>query len=332
MWELTNHTRFKAERAFARDLQGAEVWLVAVRGTFSVDAAGNPQPAEAQADVCLAPEYLGEPGRSSLRYAPDLVRTKLRTDVLLHGCAYAPGGRQVPHMDVSLSVGPVSKRLRVWGDRVWKSSVLGLKPGSPDPFTRQSITYERAYGGTLPGNGPGPLRQETRNPVGMGVSPSTGQPLPNVEYAGHPAGSSGWKRPAGFGPIPPEWSPRRELAGTFDAAWEQRRMPLLPLDFQDAHFQCAPEDQQAPGFLCGGEEVVLEGLTPEGTWRFRLPRVTRGFRTRIDGGTTHHRADLHTVLLEPDARRVVLVWQTALPCHHTLYRLEQTTVYEKVQL
>jgi hypothetical protein len=45
-----------------------------------------------------------------------------------------------------------------------------------------------------------------------------------------------------------------------------------------------------------------------------------------------HRADLHTVILEPDHRRVTLVWQTSLPCHHTLYSLEQTTAYEKVRL
>jgi hypothetical protein len=332
MWHLVNHTRFKAERAFARDLHGAEVWLVAVRGTFSLDKAGNLQSAEAQAEVCRAPEYMGEPGRSSLRYAPDLVRTKLRTDVLLHGCAYAPGRRPISHVEVFLKVGPVSKRLRVWGDRIWKPSLLGPKPGAPEPFTRLPITYERAYGGTVLGNAPGQILQEVRNPVGIGLVPAPGAPLPNVEYPEHPVGTKEWKYPAGFGPIPPDWSPRRELAGTFDAAWEQRRMPLLPLDFQDTHFQCAPEDQQAPDFLRGGEEVLLEGLTQEGVWRFRLPRITLGFRTRINGGTVDHRAELHTVILEPDSRRVTLVWQTALPCHHTLYSLEQTTVYEKVQL
>jgi hypothetical protein len=303
-----------------------------VRGTFDMDAAGNLKPAEAQEDVRREPEYLGEPGRSSLRYDTDLVRSKLRTDVLLHGSAHAPGEKPASHVDVHLSVGPISKHLRVWGDRVWKLSPLGPKPSAPEPFTRLPITYERAYGGSAPPDAPQPLRQEARNPVGVGLFPSEDEPVPNVEYPGHPAGAAGWARPAGFGPIPPSWSPRRELAGTFDAAWEQRRMPLLPLDFQEGHFQCAPEDQQAPGLLRGGEDVLLEGLTPSGVWRFQLPRVPLGFRTRINGGTVDHRANVHTVILEPDARRITLVWQTALPCHDTLYSLEQTTVYEKVQL
>jgi hypothetical protein len=103
----------------------------------------------------------------------------------------------------------------------------------------------------------------------------------------------------------------------------------VPHDFQDAFFRCAPADQQAPGFLRGGEEVVLHNLTPEGLVRFALPRVALGFRTRVGGGTTHHRGDLHTLVIEPEARRFMMVWQTALPCHHTLYTLRETVVVEK---
>lgn len=316
-----------------RDLNGAEISLVAVRGTFSVDTAGNLQVSENQAPVCRAPEYIGTPGQSSLRCDHDFVRTKSRTDVLLHGSAYAPACKVVNYVDVSMSVGPISKRLRVWGNRAWKSSAFRMVPDEPQPFACLPITYERAYGGSSADEVLGSVRQSTQNPIGLGLAPSPGQFVPNIEYPEHPAGTAGWKqRPAGFGPIPQDWSPRRELAGTFDAAWERSRMPLLPLDFQDAHFQCAPADQQASGFLRGGEEVLLHGLTPEGVCRFRLPRVTLGFRTRIDGRSVDHRADLHTVLLEPDAHRVTLVWQTALPCHHTLYSLERTTVFEKAQV
>lgn len=109
-------------------------------------------------------------------------------------------------------------------------------------------------------------------------------------------------------------------------------MPLPPADFRDDHFQCAPEDQQALGFLRGGEEVLLVGMTPEGILRFRLPRVTLGFVTHMGGELVNHRASLHAIIVEPDETRVVLVWQTALPCHRTLHRLDGTTVYEKVPL
>src|SRR5262245_29877421 len=36
MWSVINKSRFKAGRAFARDVQGAELWIVAVRATFTI--------------------------------------------------------------------------------------------------------------------------------------------------------------------------------------------------------------------------------------------------------------------------------------------------------
>jgi hypothetical protein len=119
------------------------------------------------------------------------------------------------------------------------------------------------------------------------------------------------------------------LAGTYDAAWQRSRQPLLPDDFDDEFYRCAPVDQRVGGFLQGGEEVALGNLTASGLLRFRLPRVSLGFRTRIEGGTTNHRGQLHTVIIEPEESRLILVWQTALPCHHTLYSLQETVVFEK---
>jgi hypothetical protein len=46
----------------------------------------------------------------------------------------------------------------------------------------------------------------------------------------------------------------------------------------------------------------------------------------------HHSPNLHTVIIEPDEQRLIMVWNIALPCHHTLYTLEKTIVFEKEQL
>ncbi len=323
MWAVTNETPFKAERAFARDADGAELWVVAVRATFTFDADGRVAVADEQDDVCLAPVYRGEPGRSALRYDADLVRTKPGTDVVLHAHAHAPGGYPAPVVDVGFSVGPLAKRLRVVGDRAWVDGWHGRAASDPAPFVTLPICYERAWGGPL---GAGDARDPS-NPVGVGAD---GAAIPNCYLAdgAHRSARDGGT-PAGFGPIPGDWQPRVRLAGTYDEAWERERQPLVPSDFQDAFFRCAPADQQVPGFLRGGEEVVLHNLTPEGLVRFQLPRVALGFRTRVDGGTTHHRGQLHTVIIEPEARRLVMVWQTALPCHHTLYTLKETVVAEK---
>jgi hypothetical protein len=92
MWQLVNNTPFAAERAFVRDQNGAEVWLVAVKGTYDIKPDGTTALAEKQIEVCMAPEYFGVPGKSSLRYESDLVHTAAYR-CHLHGHAYAPNGR-----------------------------------------------------------------------------------------------------------------------------------------------------------------------------------------------------------------------------------------------
>src|SRR5262249_30075160 len=116
---------------------------------------------------------------------------------------------------------------------------------------------------------------------------------------------------------------------TYDAAWDAERRPLPPLDFDDRFFQAAPADQQAPRFLRGGEPVELFNLTPGGVLRFQLPRVAIGFVTQVGGEQRPHSPRLHTVIIEPDHPRVILVWHTALACHRDVYTLRQTHVFLK---
>ncbi|MGD2151792.1 MAG: DUF2169 domain-containing protein [Gemmatimonadales bacterium] len=332
MWQLVNETAFAAERSFVRDREGAEVWIVAVKATFTVGPDGTTELAKDQERVLQTPRYLGEPGRSSLLYESDMVYTKVATDVILHGRAYARGGRPAVAVEVALRVGKLSKALRVLGDRRWEAGPVGLRIGEPEPFQRMPIVYERAFGGSddvSEQNG-----FEPRNPIGTGFATAPehliGRPLPNVEEPGELITS--WKqrpRPAGFGPIAPHWSPRRELAGTYDERWERERLPLMPVDFDDRFYCCAPEDQQVPGFLRGGEPVELHNLTAGGLLRFPLPRVYLAFATRFGRQVVGHSAALHTVIVEPDHPRVIMVWHTSLPCHNRDQELEMTRITQK---
>jgi hypothetical protein len=335
MWQVDNRTPFAAERTWVRGLNGAEIWLVAVKCTFDVAADGTTRIAAEQPPVTMAPEYLDPavPVKSSLKHDMDLVRTKLTTDVVVLGHAYAPFGEPVDTVDVGFRVGPVSKMLRVTGDRFWRNGRIS----APVPFVKMPIVYERAYGGFDPASRDTDQPQwDVRNPIGTGfvlsASSAEGLRLPNVEYPGHPVAI--WKdrpEPAGFGPVCSHWHPRVRLAGTYDESWQQDRFPLLPLDFDDRHYQCAPTDQQAPQFLSGGETVVLRNLTPNSELRFALPRVFLGFETFFSGGErqVHERPRLHNVIVEPDHLRVSLVWHSALPCHPKVYKLERTRVFEK---
>jgi len=262
------------------------------------------------------------------------VRTKQTTDVLLIGHAHSPGGVPVTQLDVGLRVGPIAKRLRVTGDRVW----LGGSPSEPEPFSTMPLVWERAYGGIDPWTRDAPLPQfDVRNPVGTGyvaeAAHAEGVRLPNIEYPDQCVRAcSDRPEPAGFGPLCNHWQPRAGLAGTYDEAWQRDRSPLLPTDFDDRHYQCAPADQQAPQFLRGGEPVVLINVWPRAeVLRFNLPRVILGLESSfLDGSRRpHERPKLHTVLAEPDLSRVSLVWHSALPCHSSVNKLQKTRIVEK---
>lgn len=320
MWELKNQTRYEAEQTFLRDKDGAEVWIVVVRGTFDIQPDGAASIATDQLPVVRAPAYQGELGRSSLQYDSDLAFTKHTTDVVLHGYAYAPDGRPAEEVDVLLSVGgSIEKTLRVVGDRRWVARDDSLTP--PEPFLRMAITYERAYGGA---DREDENVYEPRNPVGTGLVPKEGSLAPNVL----PLDGSEQELVA-FGPIPRAWEPRVALAGTYDDAWRESRFPLLPLNFDERFFQCAPRDQQPESWLEGGEEIRLINLSPEGELTFELPRVRLFFETTFVDETVEHPARLHTVIIEPEERRLHMVWQTRLDCHPKVNKLIETTIVEE---
>ena len=336
MWALENQTSFASGRSWVRDREGAEIWLVAVKGTYDIDGSGATRLADKQVEVFLTPQFSGEPGKSSLLYDADLPRTKLTTDVILNGSAYAPHGLPAVTVDVSMRVGGLVKSLHIVGDRVWAATAIGpWLSWPPKTFNKMPIVYERAYGGE-------DLRSKNkawdrRNPVGTGFATNrshlTGKQAPNIYPIGSAAFTFGQKPPpAGFGAISTYWSPRVELAGTYDSEWEASRAPLVPEDFNDRFYQCAPADQQSAQFLKGGEEVELRNLSSGGYLAFTLPRVVLGFETDFGDEIVNHRANLHTVVLEPDVSRVIMVWHSALACHPKVTKLRRTRIIEKTLL
>ena len=325
MWQVENTTPFAVAGNWTRDRDGAEVWLIAVRCLFDIHSNGATSISEKQEDPVLGPVFSGEPALSSLISDSDFHLTKPTTDIVLHGHAYAPEGGLATQVDVLMRVGGVRKTLRIFGDRQYERRLGGLGPSGPQPFAKIPIVYERARGGR---QREAPERSEhvrldKRNPAGRGFEARLGDAVANIE-APEATGADG---PLGFGPIAPHWSPRVELAGTYDAGWRRRRMPLFPDDLDDRFFLCSPADQRPREHLRGGEEVELRNLTPTGSMRFCLPRVAFRCETRLRGKqAVVHRGAIHSVILEPDRSQVAMVWQSALRIHADVHRLEETHV------
>jgi len=329
MLQLTNSTGLEATIFVSPDPDGVDSVYTVVKGTFVLG--DRLVPTDEQVPVILMPEHYGDPAQTSIRVPSDVSFVKPGTDVLLVGHAYSPGGRPTAQMDVSLSVGPVEKVVRVFGDRTWKGNGVGYSTTWPEPFERIPLVWERAYGGTEVVKGQ-PTRAEARNPVGAGFRardgerPIAGMPLPNLEDPAAPIRS--WKDappPACFAPVSAHWQPRISYAGTYDEAWQADRAPYLPTDFDERFFQLAPPGLVVPGYLQGGELVEVRGATPGGVVRFELPAVRVTVTHTLDAGARPCPAPLDTVLIEPDAGRVVLVWRSVLACDKKTLRVREVT-------
>ena len=330
MWIVENKTPFDAAGTFTRNQAGAEVWVVAIKGTFAVSEDGSVTVADHQEPVCRTPVYMGEPGNSSLKYDVDLILEKPATDVILHGNATAPGGRPVKELDVMMRVGGIQKHFMVTGDHHWRRGIFMSKT-SIQPFTKIPLLYERAFGGKdLSHNKIKKHGYEARNPVGTGyfrtASHRKVMPVPNICFSGNKRRRS---EPAGFGPIPAHWEPRSSFMGTCDEEWAKTRRPLPPKDFDPRFYQQAPADQQVEGYLQGGEPVVLVNLSPVSSMKFNLPEVKPRCTTLIGNDAVDHDINLHTVIMEPEESRLMMVWHCAFECHNREHLLEKSIVRMK---
>jgi hypothetical protein len=229
-------------------------------------------------------------------------------------------------------VAGLEKVLVVHGTRVYYRGALGWSTTSPRPFTTQPIHYEWAYGGVdLAHPNPKKHRIDARNPVGRGFVAHGSHVENTVAHAvEYPTGNAAAAGPAGFGPLDRPWSPRCELAGTYDARWESSKKPLLPDDYDPRFAQSAPVDQRPAKPLRGGEPVGIVNMTPEGALKFDLPKIFLALRTRFGSRAEEHRTTLATVFIATEEKQVSLVWQSALRVRpRDIEYLDATRIDEK---
>ena len=223
MWVLNNRTPYAAERTWTRDKTGMHQWLVAVSRSstsFRAESSGWPTSRRRRS----WPLDRGDPVASSLRIDSDLLGVKPTTDILLDAAAHAPKGVAAKSVPVTLRVGSIDKTLVVHGTRVYYTGAMGRTMSAAQPFIRQPIHYEWAFGGSDVGDkDPRKHRIDLRNPVGKGLAADASrlehQPAHAVEY---PSGNPAKRGPAGFGPIASFWSPRAERAGTLRSLGEDQ--------------------------------------------------------------------------------------------------------------
>src|SRR5579884_1377849 len=326
MFQLKNTTPFQAGMALFPNEQGIDTLYITLKATFEIGK--ELTVAAEQRPVALADEYWGEPGQSSVKYPSEAHLTKPATDVILVGEACAPDRRAVSQIDVTAAVADRRKTIRVFGDRRWGSGLVGLRMISPVPFEKMPLVYERAFGGIHQGEGAALF--EPRNPIGCGFvgkrkkKEIEGMTLPNLEEPARLIGKpDDQPPPVGFGAISPAWEPRKSFAGTYNEAWQKRRAPFLPTDFNPRFFNMAHPDLVCKGYLKGGEPVEVINASPKGPLRFKLPTCRIEAAVQMMGQIEKPPLHLETVMIEPSAATLCLTWRAALVCGKKAIKIEQ---------
>lgn len=323
MLQLKNATPFAAKIAVFPNEKGIDTLYSIVKGSFLLENAW------VLADEQLPPqeedEYWGEPGQSSIKAASDFHIGKPATDIVMVGEACAPQGRAVSLIDVELCVGQVNKKVRVYGDRVWQRGQIS----SPKPFTTMPLTYERAFGGRHQIDDKKYLAEE-RNPVGCSFkgkrssNEMEGTLLPNIENPDQLIQyQNDTPEPAGFGFCAPDWLPRRQFAGTYDEAWQKKRAPYLPKDFNSSFLNAAHPDLIYPGYINGGEELYIKNMHPDGEIRTSIPQVNIKCDIELKGQTHSPLMNLETLILEPNQKQLSMVWRAAFECDKQVLNINE---------
>ncbi|WP_339720042.1 DUF2169 domain-containing protein [uncultured Paraglaciecola sp.] len=324
--KVKNTTAFHFEPLFLQDEEMQPLFVGLVKAAFRIqpDSMGPVIPMKEQIAPVLAGEKYGEPEKSSYKYEPECVPFKPNTDTVLIGTARAP----TPNMtqfDCGFRVGDCLQLARIFGDRFWHKTKLGMTMSEPEVVTKVPLIYENAFGGvdtsveTKHGH---PFEQ--KNPVGKGYHKNSrncieNAPLPNIEDPNHLITHyTDCPTPIGFGFTSPNWLPRRLLAGTYDKKWEDHRSPKLALDFNPLFYNASPQKLMAKGYLQGNEPVQVYNASPWPKLKFSLPGINAPSITVTlkNGKQIKLLTVLDTVVVNTDDMLLFLHFR----CRHTLTR------------
>lgn len=339
--KIDNRTQFAVGQLYAADEHGRPLLVPLVQATYTFAGAGQ---GLTLAEEQQPPNLVGEPWgedvvTSGYRLEPVFAFTKGATDVVLVGHGQSPRG-PVRELTITFRVGPVSRVLRLYGDRVWVGPSAAPLATRPAPFERIPLSYMHAFGG-WDTSSPDKSQHtfEPRNPVGVGFrGPKArfqdGAPLPNIEDPENLIKRYGQVvAPVGVGFISPHWQPRAAYAGTYDEAWTATRMPHLPKDFDRRFFSAASAGLVTPGYLRGDEPVLVEGASRHGILTFQLPGVPPpACRVALVGeADVVLPLSLDTLVVDTDRDLVLMLWRAHTPLRDGPHDVRSVEVHSSIE-
>jgi hypothetical protein len=131
----------------------------------------------------------------------------------------------------------------------------------------------------------------------------------------------------GFGFYPKQYEPRVNYAGTYDEHWRQERFPFLPEDFDYRYFQAAYPDLITKSYLMCDEMIFAENVSPLGPILFNLPGINIDVEARFEQGSIKEKMMLDTIILEPEEKRLLLLWRQMIHCHNMIKDIRHFEVH-----
>jgi hypothetical protein len=277
------------------------------------------------------PADLANPLYSELIAESDLIAYKPKTDIVVLAHACAPRGQSALQIDCQVTVGPASKRVRVYGERTVESRRMrGLSFSEPLPFKQQPIGYVHAYGGRATAKD-GTLYAFPPNPLGVGfylkggIEEVESIKVPTCEDPDDPVSADrlvvdkfdNWveaPQPASFGWSRQSFYPRYTFMGIIpemlSAATDANYAIDPNVPCMDARFYQGASQGLCNHNLLGNEAVKLTHLDADHpVFSFQLPGDVPHLSLRLGAQTHTLEPQLQTVVIDKPQAVLTMLWR-----------------------
>lgn len=325
MHKLNNETTWQATQATGYNHKREPLGIVIIKAGYAIDTeTGALTPLKATPAIEAADQHQGDPLKSALAIAGESSPPKAGGEFYIIGGTLPLPDRATTAAEAGVTLTltngrQFNKTIRAIGKRQWQGSWLMPGISKPEPLTPISLGYENAFGGTDPQGGPRP--PHLANYAGKGyiavAKNCTGIELPQLETAPYIAAPTDRPHPAGFGPIPVFWEPRRAEQGTPDLEAAKRGNCPYGKDAQASMHNTAPLDQRFPTPWQGGEILtltnILAGLPYGKTCRITLPRIAPQLILTGKGQTKPLVSACDTFWIDAKKNQLYLIHRAAYP-------------------
>lgn len=304
--ELLNRTRMSAELirgSVPGAPQTAAALVAKISGVFDRDG-------QMHLDFDTRTPVLFEPLVLPFGEVPsDVALRKEGVDVVAIGKAYHPKQDGGPTAEVVLHINAESRRLAIFGNRVWYKNFDGTwRISDPEPFSLMDMIWERSFGGvSLDDEGEDVVHP--LNPGGSGYiaceAAVDGTSLPNVEDADQLIRT--WRdqpKPCNICPAPKHVS--------FDVekyADQINKAEQEPFKVPPSIWNAALPKFRVPT-LRPGDRIMLKGMSEKPVF-LTVPEMRPEVVLTVGERQAAHPLVLDTVVLVPEASRCLFSWRAS---------------------